>query len=212
MRAPRLTPLAWVAGALVAGLALLGYDYGRHGVPRKVVEAVLSTRLGDRLAQAGLRATAPPAPPGVTVLGPGDRLPDWTLPDPSGAPQALTQWRGKRVVLNFWATWCQPCRKEMPALVAAQKRHAGDAVQILGIAMDAPAAVRGFLAQHRLDYPVLIGSALTPDPVVRLGDTRGALPFSVLVDARGRIVRTHLGALHTDQLDDWLRGPTTPPR
>ncbi|KGI78896.1 hypothetical protein LF63_0102100 [Oleiagrimonas soli] len=135
---------------------------------------------------------------------PGDALPAWTLPDADGHPQALAQWKGRPLLINFWATWCIPCRKEMPALVAAQRDRAGHA-QIVGIAMDDPQAVRAFLAQHPLNYPTLLGEDAKPDPRAVLGNTRLALPFSVLVDRNGRIARTHLGPLKAEQLTQWLR-------
>ncbi|HET6913052.1 MAG TPA: TlpA disulfide reductase family protein [Rhodanobacteraceae bacterium] len=155
---------------------------------------------------------APPSPPvalttpatHTSVLKVGDRADDLALPDLDGKPQPLSQWRGKRVLLNFWATWCAPCRKEMPELSAAQTRYPG--VQVIGVALDQPQAVREYLKHTKVDYPILIGIDADPDPTLRFGDTVGALPYSVLIDPDGKIERTKLGPFNATELQDWLSG------
>jgi thiol-disulfide isomerase/thioredoxin len=206
MRGMRRPALGIVLLALLAGLGGLGAWIHAYGPPPRLLHLLMSTRLGDRIAQDLLRDSAPAAPPGVAVRGPGDALPPWTMPDAvDGRPRSLAQWQGKRTVLVFWATWCVPCLKEMPALAAAQRTHAGRGVQIVGIAMDEPDRVRDFLHTHPPAYPMLLGGNVHPDPRVALGDTRRALPFSVLVDRRGRIVRTRLGGLDPATLARWLQ-------
>jgi peroxiredoxin len=158
------------------------------------------------------RLQAPPAPPVALaapdsrtfVLKVGDRADNLALPDLDGKTQQLSQWRGKRVLLNFWATWCAPCRKEMPELAAAQVRHPG--VQVIGVALDQPQAVRQYLKRTAVDYPILIGIDADPEPTLRFGDTIGALPYSVLIGPDGRIERTKLGPFDAAELDDWLGG------
>ena len=158
------------------------------------------------------RLPAPPAPPvaltapgtNTSVLQIGDRADDLALPDLDGKPQALSQWHGKRVLLNFWATWCAPCRKEMPELSAAQTRYAD--VQVIGVALDQPQAVREYLKHTKVDYPILIGIDADPEPTLRFGDTVGALPYSVLIGPDGRIQRTKLGPFNPAELEDWLGG------
>lgn len=190
-----------LAAALAAGtLALVGGSIASHrGPPPRLQRLLEHSRLGDRLVQAWLRAATPSA---ATTLHRGDRLPARVLPDPDGHPQALTQWHGKRVLLNFWATWCGPCRREMPALAAAQRRYGDDGVQVVGIAVDRAPAVRAWLRRAPTGYPVLIDAdgALSR----RLGDDAGLLPYSVLVDADGRITATHYGPLQPAQLRWWL--------
>ena len=127
---------------------------------------------------------------------------DLVLPDLDGKPQRLSQWRGQRVLVNFWATWCGPCRKEMPALSAAQAKH--PQVRIVGVAMDQPQAVRDYLRQTPVDYPVLIGIDASPDPSQALGNQVGALPYSVLLGPDGRIVQSRLGPLDAGELEHWL--------
>jgi thiol-disulfide isomerase/thioredoxin len=153
---------------------------------------------------------APPAPAAALVATPaktvilkvGDRADDLTLPDLDGKPQSLSQWHGKRVLLNFWATWCAPCRKEMPELSAAQTSHPG--VQVIGVALDQPQAVREYLKHTTVDYPILIGIDADPEPTLHFGDTVGALPYSVLIGPDGRIERTNLGPFEAAELDGWL--------
>ncbi|HET9836474.1 MAG TPA: TlpA disulfide reductase family protein [Rhodanobacteraceae bacterium] len=153
---------------------------------------------------------APPAPPASLVATPaktsilkvGDRADDLVLPDLGGKPQSLAQWHGRRVLLNFWATWCAPCRKEMPELAAAQTRYQG--VQVVGVALDQPQAVREYLKHTTVDYPILIGIDADPEPTLHFGDTVGALPYSVLIGPDGRIQRTKLGPFDAAELDDWL--------
>lgn len=155
---------------------------------------------------------APPAPPTplvsttpkATVLKIGDRADDLALPDLDGKTQQLSQWHGKRVLLNFWATWCAPCRKEMPELSAAQTRHEG--VQVIGVALDQPQAVREYLKHTKVDYPILIGIDADPEPTLRFGDTVGALPYSVLIGPDGKIERTKLGPFQPGELSNWLGG------
>lgn len=125
------------------------------------------------------------------------------LPDLDGKTQRLSQWRGKKVLLNFWATWCGPCRAEMPRLSAAQSRYAGDA-QVVGVALDEPQAVRAFLKHTPVDYPILIGIDADPVPTETFGDSAGLLPYSVLIGANGRILHTKLGVLSDVELADWL--------
>ncbi|MBS0432625.1 MAG: redoxin family protein [Proteobacteria bacterium] len=129
---------------------------------------------------------------------------DLVLPDLDGRPQRLSQWRGQRVLLNFWATWCAPCRKEMPELSAAQKKH--PQVRIVGVAMDQPQAVREYLKQTPVDYSMLIGIDASPDPSQQFGDNVGALPYSVLIGVDGRVLRSKLGPFDTGELEHWL-GP-----
>ena len=160
------------------------------------------------------RLQAPPAPPTplvataskATVLKVGDRADDLALPDLDGKTQPLSQWHGKRVLLNFWATWCAPCRKEMPELSAAQTRYQG--VQVIGVALDQPQAVRDYLRHTAVDYPILIGIDADPEPTLRFGDTVGALPYSVLIGPDGKIERTKLGPFQPGELTDWLGSKT----
>jgi len=136
----------------------------------------------------------------------GQPLPAIRLPDLDGRLHRLSDYRGHRVLLNFWASWCGPCLDEMPALSRAQARFggSGSAPLIVGIAMDEPGRVRAFVATHPPGYPVLLGQLAAPSTSLLLGDAREVLPYSVLVDADGRILATHAGALSAAQIAQWL--------
>jgi thiol-disulfide isomerase/thioredoxin len=125
-------------------------------------------------------------------------LPDLRLPNPAGQEIASNAWAGKVVVLNFWATWCPPCLREMPMLDELQRGIDPGRLQVVGIAIDAPDAVRRFLAENKVDYDIVLGDADTVDLSRRLGNRTGGLPFTVVFDALGRRVFSHTGELTAD--------------
>lgn len=141
----------------------------------------------------------------------GQPVPALQLSGLDGRPHALAEFAGRRLLLNAWATWCGPCRKEMPALVAAQARFGGGRPVVVGVAMDTPDNVRAYLQAHPVNYPVLLGRLDAPDTTERLGDHAGVLPYSVLLDADGRILATHTGMLDPATLERWLGGETRAP-
>ena len=172
---------AGVLGA-VASRAIDGGWLGRTGP----VQAALVTR-----ARAG-DAQAPLA---------GSQLPDLVLPDRRGTRTRLADLtRSRPALINLWASWCAPCIREMPALDAFARAQGANGVQVVGIALDTSDAVDRFLASHPVSYPVLLDSPGPADAGVRLGDVRGVLPYSVLVDARGRVLRQWVGPLQPDDL------------
>ncbi len=134
----------------------------------------------------------------------GHAVPAITLPDLDGKPHSLSDYRGHRLLLNFWASWCGPCLDEMPALNQAQKKFGEKGGIVVGIAMDEPDRVRAFLAAHPVSYPILLGRLESPSSSINLGDEDQILPYSVLIDADGRILTTHRGSLSTSRLNRWL--------
>ncbi|MGE5088668.1 MAG: TlpA disulfide reductase family protein [Candidatus Levyibacteriota bacterium] len=126
------------------------------------------------------------------------------LPDLDGRTQALSQWRGKVMVVNFWATWCAPCREEMPQFVAVQTARGTKDVQFVGIAVDQAEKVREFAKQIGLNYPALIGGFGAIELSKSLGNSLSALPFTVVLDRRGRVAERHLGPVARAQLDRLL--------
>lgn len=122
------------------------------------------------------------------------------LPDATGQEQSLGQWKGKVVVVNFWATWCTPCRDEMPEFVKVQRELGGRGLQFVGIAIDQPDKVQEFSAEIGLNYPALIGGYGAMELSKALGNRLGALPFTVVVDRSGRVVHTQLGPLREPSL------------
>ena len=162
--------------------------------------AVLAAILGG-IAQHWQQAPAVESNESALV---GQPLPAVTLLDLKGQRHALSDYRGRRVLLNFWASWCGPCLEEMPALNRAQKKFGDQGTIVLGIAMDEPDRVRAFLANHPVSYPILLGQMDAPSTSLQLGDQREILPFNVLIDANGRIIATHSGVLPDSQLEQWL--------
>jgi peroxiredoxin len=150
-----------------------------------------------------------PAPTDSALIG--QSLPALTLPDLDGKLHRLSDYRGQRILLNFWASWCRPCLEEMPALNQAQEKFGEHVPIVIGIAMDEPAHARAFLAAHPVNYPILLGQLAPPSTSLQLGNFREILPYSVLIDADGSILATHAGTLSALQLEQWL-GPmqTTP--
>lgn len=122
--------------------------------------------------------------------------------DLKGQPQPLAQWKGKPMLVNFWATWCAPCVKEMPELDDLHKRHPG--VQFLGLAVDTPANVVKFVTKVPVSYTVLVTGPGSIDLMRKLGNGPGALPFTVLLDANGRIKKQILGAVDIAAMDKLL--------
>ncbi|MEO8484725.1 MAG: TlpA disulfide reductase family protein [Betaproteobacteria bacterium] len=159
-----------------------------------VAVAVVALALGIWFGQPGPVDPSPVAQPATAILG-------VTLPDPEGQDQALAQWKGKVLVVNFWATWCAPCREEMPMFVRLQSAHGAKGVQFVGIAVDNVDKVRQFASDLKLNYPTLIGGYGAMELSKSLGNTIMALPFTVIVDRNGRVAHTQLGPLKEDQLN-----------
>ena len=126
------------------------------------------------------------------------------LPDVSGHEQSLAQWKGKVLIVNFWATWCVPCREEMPQFVDAQERYGQKGLQFVGIAVDQVDKVQQFATEIHLNYPALIGGYGAIELSKTLGNRLGALPYTVIVDRGGRIVFTQLGPLKDSQLRSFV--------
>jgi peroxiredoxin len=140
----------------------------------------------------------------------GQKLPDLVLADLGGHPHHLSSYTGRRVLLNAWASWCDPCREEMPALVRAQARFGVHGAVVIGIGMDEPARARRFLAAHPVNYPILQGQLASPGTLRQLGDKAEVLPYSVLLDADGRVLATHVGRLDDARLEAWLAPDAAP--
>ncbi len=121
--------------------------------------------------------------------------PDFSLPDAQGKLHRLTDWQGKVVILNFWATWCGPCKKEIPLLNAMQKDYGSDELQIVGIAIDNPKAVEQFIQLIPIEYLYLIGGTRAVKLVSRYGNTEGVLPYTVIIDPKGKIASIAKGLL-----------------
>ncbi|MEP7044970.1 MAG: TlpA disulfide reductase family protein [Dokdonella sp.] len=151
-----------------------------------------------------LRPVTPPAPGehGLKIGDPGIAL---NLPDVAGKPRSLTEWQGKLVLLNFWASWCGPCREEMPLLDRSQKRHADKGLQIVGIAADTPTATQEFLRKYPVEYPILVDDPQRGDDAsMDYGNTRSVLPYTVLIGRDGRVLAQRFGNFSEAGLERWL--------
>ena len=166
-----------------------------------VAAGVAGFLLARQLREAGRNAEPATPAPGVVAIG--DRRPELSLPDLSGAAVPLSRFDGKPVLLNFWASWCPPCVEEMPVLDAFARENPD--WHVIGIAVEPADAARDYLAEHPVAYPILIGSSDSPDESLRFGNTRGVLPYTVLIGADGRIVKRHAGAFDRAELDAWVR-------
>ncbi len=124
-----------------------------------------------------------------------------TLPDIDGRDQPFEQWRGKVLIVNFWATWCEPCREEMPEFVKTQAKLGDKGLQFVGIAIDQPDKIRKFASEMGLNYPSLVGGYGALELSKSLGNRLMALPFSLVIDRQGRVVHTQLGPLKPEKLD-----------
>jgi len=187
MKLPQSQILLLSIVAIVAAAAG-AFLYGRHSAQTPSASSPLATGLPASTAspRAGGAVALPPVP---------ETLPEFSLHDREGNLRSIRSWPGKSLIVNFWATWCAPCRKEIPLLIETQRRNAPDGFQIVGVAVDFRDAVLEYAKQMDIDYPILIGEQDGLDAVNAFGVEAVGFPFTVFTDAQGRIVALHLGEL-----------------
>jgi len=181
--------------------------------PRALLASVVvaGALTAGALASYLLRET-PPEPPSLPA-----ELPAITLPDLTGTPRSLSEWRGRTLLVNFWATWCAPCRREMPLLQSVHAATDGTRFQIVGIAIDRTDPVQDFVAETGVTYPILVGQQAALDAAGQFGEAFMALPFSVLAAPDGSVLAVHTGELDASDLaamrtlaDELARNRLTP--
>jgi thiol-disulfide isomerase/thioredoxin len=180
---------ALILAALWAGIRVYSASHPGTAAVRVAAGTSSAPTLSD-LTPAELAAPAIQIP---------ERLPVFRLNDLSGHPKSSEVFQGKPLVLNFWATWCAPCRREIPLLKSLSQEWAPQQLTIIGIAVDHPDQVRRFVDDFKIGYPVLVGEQDALDLATQLGVAAPAFPFSVFVDRRGEVVTLFVGELHRQQ-------------
>jgi thiol-disulfide isomerase/thioredoxin len=127
-------------------------------------------------------------------------LPDFNLPDLSGNQHNISEWRGKILVINFWATWCSPCRKEIPEFIALQEHYSVKGVQFVGIALEEQKPVAEYTASAHINYPILIGGDNGVTLAHQLGNSIDAIPYTIVVNQQGQIINRHPGEFSKEQI------------
>lgn len=135
---------------------------------------------------------------------------DFSLTDLEGKERWLSEWQGKTVIVNFWATWCTPCKEEIPLLMEAHKRYRDNGVQVVGIAIDTLDAVSAYAKQLRITYPLLIADEAGLPLMARYGNTLGALPYTVVLGPDGAVLAKKLGAYKKGELDSLISSLAKP--
>jgi len=186
----------WIAAAVLLGSAAGGFLlYRLVATPRAVLYA--APPVGQSPGPPPRVEPAESAPPAHSIP---ETLPPITLPGPDGMPVALSRWRGRPLLINFWAPWCEPCQREIPLLKSLRHERGADRLEIVGIAIDHADIVRKYVADHGVTYPVLIGDKGGLEAAGALG-MELVLPFSVFADPAGRVVTIKVGELHRDEAD-----------
>lgn len=126
--------------------------------------------------------------------------PEFSLPDLQGNTRHIKEWDGKFIVLNFWATWCTPCRKEIPEFIELQQEYASSNLQFIGVAIDDEISVDQFAMEMGINYPNLIANMQGIELARRYGNKIGALPYSVIINPNGHIIFRQVGLLNREKI------------
>jgi thiol-disulfide isomerase/thioredoxin len=172
---------------------------GRVALFAGIAAAALAAGMLLRTSSGDSPDTAMPAAAAATSLM------TTRIPDMEGKPRTLDQWRGKVLVVNFWATWCAPCREEIPAFIKVQEQLGTKGLQIVGIAVDQTDKVRPYAAEMKINYPILVGDMEAIDLARQAGNRLGGLPFTVIFDRKGVAIHSQLGGITEQRLESLVR-------
>jgi thiol-disulfide isomerase/thioredoxin len=139
--------------------------------------------------------------PGPAEPGAAEILLTTPLPDLRNQSQTLDRHRGKILVVNFWATWCPPCREEIPFFIEAQTKFGPEGLQFVGIALDDSRQVAGFVQEYAINYPILIGGINESEILRKLGNPGGGLPYTLIYDRNGKLLEKIIGGLDKARLE-----------
>ncbi|NHZ31987.1 TlpA family protein disulfide reductase [Massilia rubra] len=168
-----------------------------------VLAGALGAWVGTRNKQAPTVTSGAPAAeqhPAGHGPTPVEALFAETLNNPAGTPQALAQWKGKPLVVNFWAPWCPPCVEEMPELAEVAREHSAKNINIIGIGIDSPTNIAEFTSKFNISYPIYVAGISGTELSRKLGNSAGGLPYTVLIGADGQVKKTYLGRIKFDEL------------
>jgi thiol-disulfide isomerase/thioredoxin len=169
--------------------------------------ALVAAAFGVMGALAAINKQPPPAPVATAIVpthaGPHSVVNDLfsqSMNDAAGKPQALAQWKGKALLVNFWAPWCAPCVQEMPELATLASELGAKKINVIGIGIDSPSNIAEFASKFKISYPLYVAGMSGTDLSRQFGNAGGGLPYTVLIGADGQVRKTYLGRLKFDQL------------
>jgi thiol-disulfide isomerase/thioredoxin len=177
----------YILGIAVTGFALItgisAYHYRTHGIVPGT-EADHGYALENQVVSEEAH---------IEIIG--TQRPGFSMEDVHGQLRHIDEWDGQVIAINFWATWCAPCLKEIPEFIHLQEKYANQGLQFIGIALQKPEEVLGFIEEKAMNYPVMAGEMVVVNLARQYGNELGALPYTVIIDKEGIVAFVKLGQL-----------------
>ncbi len=187
--------------AVAAGAIGLSAGFLASGGGRQLTLGALATDAGQQMAARGAAVGSGQRRQPALL---GDGRPALALPDIDDRPRDLDEFAGRPMLINFLASWCEPCRRELPELDRFAQESSGTEVQVVGIAVEETAAARALLTEVPVSFPVLVAGDAGVGLMPGFGNSSGALPYSVLIDADGKLVARKLGSFEPGSTEAWV--------